>query len=293
MGWAGQTWATLFKETTYGTFNGAGATLYPVLYQGNSFTVRQVPQRQVIRSADAGNRARQVVANRMVYQGTLTTLLYPSQAAYWATALTLVSNDIPSYSAEYWDSVRAWKLTGGKVQKWALASNAQQDYTSLSIDWIFQTNDDAFTSFAQPAQSNYPTEVPYCHVETSTNMLLGGVAVTKYKSWSVTMSNILAGTWDETAVISALYYCGRDFTFNWNPQFITKTNRDAFEVQTPLTFVLEWKRASQNITFSCGTNSYHTNVADDLPLDGPGYQSIDDHSFFDLAATTDVAITAV
>lgn len=293
MPWAGRTWAELYKETVYGTFSGAGAKLFPVLYAGNSMTVRQVPQRQVIRSADAGNRARQVVANRMVYAGTLNTLLYPSQAAYWATALTLASNDLPSYSMQYWDSVRAWQLTGGKIQKWALTSNAQQDYTSLSIDWIFQTNDDTFTTFTEPAQSNYPTENPYCHVETSTNMLLATVPVTKYKSWSVTMSNVLAPTYDENPNITSLYYCGRDFTFNFNPQFIAKAYRDAFEIQTPQTFVLQWKRATQNITFSCNASSYYTNCTDDLPLDGPGYQSLDGHAFFDLAATSDVAITAV
>ena len=56
MPWAGQTWLQLYQETAYGTFAPAGSLCSPRLYQGNSFTVRKVPQRQVIRTADAGNR---------------------------------------------------------------------------------------------------------------------------------------------------------------------------------------------------------------------------------------------
>ena len=129
MGWAGQTWLKLVQEgvgsTNYGVFNSApsaGQIIYPSLYGGNSFTVRAMPQRQVIRTADAGNRRREVVAARKVYQGVLNTLLRPNEAAYWIEAATTLTNDgagrpcLPSYSALFWDSTQAWKLLGGMIQ---------------------------------------------------------------------------------------------------------------------------------------------------------------------------------
>jgi hypothetical protein len=295
MPWGAQTWGTFFKESSYGVFNAAGASLFPVLHGANNFTVRRVPQRQVIRTADAGNRPRQQVANRQVFAGTLNTLFYPSQAPYWATALTLVAKEIPSYSLEYWDSVRAWKLLGGKVQKLSITSNAQQDYCTLSVDWIFQANDDTFTTFAEPAESSFPTEVPYCHVETASNFKVGvsPVVITKYKNINVSFSNVLFPTWDENPIITALMYCGRDLTFNFTQQYTTTANRLAFEAQTAQSFLIAWVRGANNFTIDCEDVSYYTNCADDLPLDGAGYQSLDVQPFFDLNDLTDFAVTAV
>jgi hypothetical protein len=294
-GWAGQTWLQIYEETVYGTFNGAGAMLAPRLYQGNSFSVRNAPARQVLRSADAGNRPIQVVANRHVYEGVLSTLLYPTQAAYWATALTLASNDLPSYSVTYWDSTQAWKLLGGKIRSWALTANAQQDYVSLAINWVFQARDPAFTTYAQPAQSIYPVENPYQFVETAGNVTLAASAISKYKNLNVTIANVLDGTWDEQPVISALYYCGRDATFSFGPQYLATAYRTDFEAQTPLAFVLEFIRgpsSAHTLTFQCEASSYISNIADDLPLDGAGYQGLDVQVFFDKTAATDFTMVA-
>jgi hypothetical protein len=298
MPWAGQTWLQLYQETAYGTFAPAGSLCSPRLYQGNSFTVRKVPQRQVIRTADAGNRPIQVVANRMVYTGTLNTLLYPTQAGYWATALSLLTGpppDVPSYSATYWDSVQAWKLLGGKIQSFTITSSAQQDYIPISLNWIFQTRDTTFTTYPAPAESVYPTETPYQYVESASNITLGGSAVTKYKTVNVTVGNVLAGTWDELPYISSLLYCGRDMTFSFGPQYLATTYRSDFENQTALAFVLEWIRgpsSAHTLTFNCESSSYVSSIGDDLPLDGAGYQTVDVQVFFDKTATTDFTMVA-
>ena len=293
MAWAGQTWATAFKETTYGTFNGSGATLFPVLYQGNAFTPRKVPMRQVIRSADAFNKRRSVSANRYGVRGTLNTLLYPSQAPYWATALTPTGTPpvLPSYSFEFYDSVRAWKLLGGIIEKFTVTSTSDQDYVSISVDWIFQSVDETFTTFNQPAQSNYPTENPYAHIETSGNISLGGTAITKYKSMTVTASNVLTAPFDESTTINSCIWCGRDVDFSFVPQFIAKTLRDDFENQTALTWIIAWVRSAENFTWTLEASSYFASVADDLPLNGIGYQTIGNEVFFDKSAATDATIT--
>ena len=295
MPWAGTTWLQLYQESSYGVYNAAGAMCAPRLYQGNSFTPRLVPQRQVIRTADAGNRPIQVVANRKVIQGTLNTLLYPTQAAYWATALTMVSNDLPSYSADYWDGIQAWRFVGGKIQSWAITANAMQDYMSMAINFIFQQRDPTFTTYPQPAESIYPPENPYQYVETASNCTLGGTAFTKYKNLDITVSNVLAGTWDEQPFISACYYCGRDMTFSFGPQYLATTYRGDFEAQTPLVFQLAMIRgpaAAHSLTFNLESSSYISNIADDLPLDGPGYQTIDIQAFFDKTAGTDFTMVA-
>lgn|GEM_PF-4590780 len=307
MGWAGQTWIEIVQEGTaganYGVFNTApvaGQTLYPTIYGGNAFTVRRVPQRQVIRTADAGNRRKMVVANRTVYQGTFSTLLHPDQASYWLTAASTLSADagghlwLPSYSFNYWDSVQAWQLLGGMLQKLTITSNAQQDYVSMSQSWIFQTRNTTFTSFPEPAETNYSTLVPYQHVETASNCTLGGTAFTKYKSVTINLTNLLTGTWDELPYISALYYGGRDFDFAFGPQYLATAYRGDFEAQTALTFALKWARATpaHSLSLDLNTNSYISNIQDELPLEGPGYQDVDVQCFYDATNTADFSFTA-
>jgi hypothetical protein len=295
MGWAGQTWIEVVAESSYGVFAAGGAKWYPVLDGGNSFTPRIVPARQVIRSADSGNRRRQVVANRQVIAGTLKTLLYPSQAAYIMTAATtLTSNVLGSYSFQYFDSTRVQRYLGGMCSAMRISSNAQQDYVTCETDWIFQSLDPSFTVFAQPAQTNYPVENPYQHVNTKGNVSLAASAITLYKQVDINLKNMLVGTWDESTTISACYYCGRDLDFTAVPQYTAATYRTDYEAQTPLTWVIEWANAvPHSVTFTCEASGYIDGISDDLPLDGPGYQSLANQIFFDKTATTDFAVVVV
>jgi hypothetical protein len=306
MGWGGQTWLKLIQEgtggTNYGVFNAAptaGQAIFPVLLGDNAFTVRRTPLRQVIRTSDTGNRRRNVVAARRSYVGTFNTVLFPDEAAFWITAATSLTNDatlhpwLPSYSALFWDSQQAWKFLGGMCRSLTLTSTATQDYVSLSMTWIFQTRDPTFTTFAQPAESNYSQIVPYEHVETAGNFTQGGVAVTKYRSLNVSFNNQVQETWDELPDISALYYCGRDLDFTFAPQYLATTNRGLYEAQTPLTFVVGWARTSpaHALTINCKTNSYMSSLDDELPLGNAAYQPISVQVNFDPANNTDFTTT--
>ena len=238
---------------------------------------------------------KQVVANKKAIVGRLNTLAHPDQMAYWvAAATTLSSNYLPSYSFEFFDSERVTRYLGGMVRSMTITSSADQDYNTISIDWIFQKLDATFTSFSQPAESNYSALVPYCHVETAGNVTLGGTAVAKYKTINITVNNTLAPTWDELSYITACYYCGRDADFQLGPQYTAVTYRTDFEAQTPLTFVLNWTRASpsHSLTFTMETASYIGNIDDSLPLDGAGYQNIGIQTFYDSSATADFAAAA-
>jgi hypothetical protein len=295
MAWAGQTWGTFYKETSYGVFASGGATWFPRFLGGNAFTPRVVPARTVMRSADAGNRRIGVVANRNVIVGTLKTLLYPTQASYIMTAATtLTSNALGSYSFEYFDSTRVQRYLGGMCSAMRIMSSAQADAVAVETDWIFQSYDSTFTTFTQPAQTNYPTENPYQHVNSKANVTLGGTAITLYKDITINLKNVLVGTWDESVNISACYYCGRDLDFSATPQYTAATYRTDYEAQTPLTWVVEWANAvPHSVTITCEASGYIDSIADDLPLDGPGYQTLANQIFFDKTATTDFAITVV
>src|SRR5574337_1725397 len=259
MPWAGQSWLRLTTEATYGTYNAAGAVVYPTLYGGNSFNMRTAPQRQVIRTADGGNRRKMVVANRHVYTGRLNTLLHPDQADYFlGLASTLTSNQLGSASIDYWDGVQAWRFLGAMVSGLTITAAAQQDFTTLSLDFVAQKRDDTFTVFAQPLESVYSTLLPYQYVETAGNVKLAGSAITNYRTMSVSLKNTLAATWDELPNISACYYAGRDLDFSLGPQYLATAYRGDFEAQTPLTWILKFNRTSpaHALTLTCQANSY-------------------------------------
>lgn len=369
MPWGAQTWLSIFPELSYGVFNNAGA-FYPTLYGGNAFTMRKVPQRQVLRTADGGNRRKFVVANRFVYAGSLTTLLHPDQAAAWATAIQPVGTvgatgtatlsgttvasvavnsggtgyptsstipvsfiggggsgatgtatasggavsavavtaagtgytsvpgvqigGMPSYSIEFWDSIQAWRFLGSCVTSATISSSATQDYTTLTLNWVAKIRDTTFTTFAQPAESNYSTLTPYAYVETAGHISLAGAPISNYRMASVTLSNVLKPTWDEQATLSSIVYSGRDLNFSVGPQFFATAYRGDFENQTPLTWVVGFTRVSPShaLTFTCETNTYLGSVADDIPLDGPAYQTLAAEVFYDASNTNDFTITA-
>lgn len=295
MGWGAQQWLRCTKEVTYGVTPGspAGGTVqWFRLPGGNAFTMRPVPQRRVIRSADGGNRRRQQVSARTVVSGAMSTLFYPTQAQYLLdAALTLTSNDLNSYTLDYFDTQQVFRFTGCKVQSLALPGDAQGDYLPASVAWVGQKRDT--TTLDQPADTVFPSEVPYEHYE-SKGLLSIGSTITKYSSLGVTISNTLAPTWDEDRWITALYYAGRDVNLSLRLQYLSAAMRTNFEAQSKLTISAAWARAAGlTTTLDLKTVNYIADLGDDLPLDNAAYQTIGVECFYDQTATTDVAFTVV
>jgi hypothetical protein len=299
MPWGAIQWLRLVKEASYGVRNPSpdpvSDILFLRLHQSNAFSgMRKTPQRQIIRTADAGNRRRQVVAARSVYAGSLATLLYPTQAPFLLDlAATLSGNDLTSFSVDYFDSVRIQSYVGCKIKKLSIPSTATTDYVPLMLDLVGQKLDPGFVTFPQPADTVFPTEVPYEHVETAGNVTVGSL-LTLYSSLNLTIDNVLAGTWDELPYISRLYYCGRDVDFSFRAQYLTTDFRAALEAQTPLACSLGWVRTSpsHSAIFDLKATNYEASVADDIPLDNATYQTVSVQSFFDSTALTDLAVSA-
>lgn len=372
MPWGAATWMEIMPELGYGIYNGAGTPWYPTLFGGNAFTMRKVPQRQVIRTADGGNRRKFVVSNRKVFAGTLNTLLHPDQCAQWVTALsvngtipatgtvTLAGTTVgsvaingggsgyptsstipvsfiggggsgaygtatasggivtsvaitaagtgytsipgvqiggmPSYSLMFWDGIQSWRFLGACIASATITGNPNTDYTTLSLNWIAQQRDATFTTFAAPAETVYSTVLPYQYIETAGNITVGAahVPLSMYRMASVTLTNQLKPTWDESQYITSLMYAGRDLDFSVGPQMYTNTWRAAFEAQTPLQWVINFTRSSpsHSLTITCETNTYLSNVTDDIPLDGPAYQALAAEVFYDASQTNDFVLAA-
>src|SRR3954447_589708 len=132
--WGSQSWCRLTKEAAYGVYDDSAAPadiIWVRLASNNACTIRTAPQRQVIRSADGGNRRRQVCGKRKAVGGGINTLFYPSQAAFWLGAgLTLAGtpNDLSSYTCDFHDTVRGRRFLGGKIATLAASGTAQSDY---------------------------------------------------------------------------------------------------------------------------------------------------------------------
>lgn len=298
MGWGAQQWLRATKEATYGAFDGSAlpANVHWIrLPTNNPFTMRpdKSKARKVIRSADGGNRRRQVVSARTILGGKLSTLFYPSQADYFLSwASTLASNALTSYTLDYFDTVRARRYLGVMVEQLKVASTAEQDYVTLECDLIGQKQDEADPTLAQPADSVFPTDLPYEHFETKGQVTVGAspVAIVKYKSFNLTIKNVLQGTWDEDNYITALYYCGRDVDYDLDLQYTANTWRPDFEAQTPLTIAAGFARAGTGNTLAMALQAQNY-VADlppeDLPLDNAAYQHVGLQAFYDPTNSTD------
>ena len=246
MGWGASTWCRLTTEQagSYGVYYASGTTISPSLDKPNAMTMRVMPQRQIIRTADGGNRRKWVVANRAVCTGTLNTLMHPDQATFWATALTPTGTPpvLPSITIDFWDTIQAWRFLGAVITDFKITASATADYVPVSVSFIAQKRDGTFTTFAQPAETVYSTLTPYAFVESAGNVKLGGSAITLYNTMSIDIKNVIKGTWDEQSYITSALYCGRDIDFTLGPQYLATTYRTDFTAQTAMTWQLELLR---------------------------------------------------
>ena len=242
-----------------------------------------------IRSADGGNRRRQVVAARKVIAGQMSTAWYPTQSQFvMDAALTLTANDLHSYTLDFFDTVQVYRHVGAKVSTLNVTSTAMQDYCAMQIGFVAQKRDSPDPTFPQPADTVFPAEVPYEHVESKGHLTIDGTMQVKYSSLSLSIRNVLGPTWDEDQYITNLYYCGRDVDFQYRIQYVSRALRDAFFSQAPKTISAAWSRVSGlTSTIDLKTNGRIANLSDDIPLDNATYQSMTLESFFDPTASTD------
>ena len=219
---------------------------------------------------------------------------------------------MPSFTLLYWDSMQLWQFNGACVQSVTVTASAAQDYVNMTINWIAQQriSTPTMSNIGWPAATNYSVLNPYMFVETTGLCTIGTnssgtgaiVPLTNYRQMSFTLENVLQGTWDEEPYVSSILYCGRNMNFSIGPQYFNQlwpttnttgtaaspqTFRTDYENQLPLTFSLQFSRSSpsHSLTINAESNSYVSNIQDDLPLDNASYQNISAEAFIDSTTT--------
>jgi hypothetical protein len=279
-------WCRLTPETTWGTYNVANTPVWPRLDQNNSFVMKPRPVQKVIRSADGGNRPRQMRSARTAVAGTLNTLLYPSQAgALLSWALGITSNDVASMTADWHDGTRERRFTGVKVDELTFSGDDESDLVRVSLKLTGKTVGTPDGTFLL-SNAVYPDEACYVFQESATHLAIGGTR-TAYSSLGLTVANVLKGHFHESQYLNVLAYCGRTVTAKVKSQYVASTDQDNWEAETALTVSVGFVRdANNSITLTLNSRNFLTGVDDELPIDDLKYQTLDLTAFYDPGAGT-------
>ena len=256
--------------------------------------------------------------------GNITTTGFNIQSGgSYASPPGVQIGGMPSYTLLYWDSMQLWQFNGACVQSATITASATQDYVSMTLSWIAQQriNPTTMANVGWPAATNYSALNPYMFTETAGLCTVGTVnsstpvtmPLTNYRQMSFTLENILQGTWDEQPFVSSILYCGRNMNFSIGPQYFNQlwpitnpvtasaapayqTFRTDYENQSPVTFSLEFSRSTppHTLTINAQSNSYISNIQDDIPLDNAAYQNLSVEAFIDSSTTlgSDFTISA-
>lgn len=255
-------WLKLSVETNWGS--GPGASPIGIRLAGDTaFKGTKTPIRTAIRSADSQNRRLQNISAKYSVSGSLRTPLYPSQATAilgWAGTLAGSPPDLASLCAEHFDGVQGRKYVGGKITQLALASDAESQYATLDIQFLFKDcTDEAVT-----APSDYPTESPCLHTELAGAFSVGG-AIALFDRFHCTIKNTIVAKFYESATIAMATWAGREVDVQAHCAYTDTALRALFEGQTAATMSAAY---SGGPTLTFGAVNFVSDRSTELPLGG-------------------------
>jgi hypothetical protein len=288
------------KETTYGVYDatqhGTANELWMRLEGDNVFTPRRVQAVKYIRGADGFNRKVIGYNPRYTIAGDYSGSLYPTQAAVllgWA--LTLSSNDLGSFTIDYFDGIRPISYLGAKIGKLGVNADNSSDAAKLKLGLIAQQQAAPNVNFVAPAATAFPSENPYLFQELAGNLTINA-ARTNFKEIALTVDNKLAPTFNELAYISLCPFAGRDVSLEATVQYVATTDRTTFETTPPTNFAatLEFIKASpaHTLTINLESTNQLVSVSDMIPLGGVIYQKLMIDTLWDRTAANDVTFIA-
>lgn len=292
-------WVIFTQESAYGVYNSGGTTIWMRLVGDDSFSPNLVPARTVIRSADGYNRRVQNISARYSITASLKTKFWPTQAnTILGAATTLVGSGDPtltSWTADHFDGQAIRRYLGGMIQSLDMSSNAEQQDSDLSINWIFQQKSDtAPSTLPAPTAGDFPSENPYLHTQLGGNFTIGStpVAITQFNQFQLKISNILAPRFYELPYISLCQWGGRDIDLMTNLTYVDTSWRGYYEAQTPLTLVAEYVAGSHSCQFHFQTVSIVSERSVTRPLAGVMEQGVTVQAFYDPTSSSDFSFTA-
>jgi hypothetical protein len=265
----------------------------------NGFSVTREPIRQTRRAATKNYRRRRIY-KRTQLRGTVNGILFPEQAANWITlacnpALLSGQLQLPSFTADWHDGVADRRFLGGRVSRFSLTSDNQNDWLTLSADIIFKSETTPGT-FAQPAVTVYPTSGGYTHQDSSGIVQLGtsaGTVITGYRRLMISYENLLDPQFDELPWLNICDYCGRNVDWEIVLQNTDASFRQHFEAQDQLTAQVSWSQASppHNVTFTMTSDRIEGNTID-RRFGSSQYQTLRLWAFQDMTTGADATASA-
>lgn len=300
MPWGAGAYTQFFQEDTYGTFP---ATIDPTktltfeIIGDDQWKIRRTALTADVRTAHKGNRRARRVSHRHTVQGSLTTWLYPSQTQHildWAL-------QDQSWSCQTFNTIVQEQFLGIKVRKITLSAAADQQEGEVKcvLDLVGQTQGTAVSSgWAKPADNLYPYEDAWALTDTPGHLEFGtsaGNVRTRYKDFSLEITNILDATFDETPYIRTCTYAGRDVTLSFTPQFLNHDDLDAFLAQSTVVAKLGFQKGTggtaKTLTFDFKTLNKIDRFDYTLPLASRSYSPITMGNFVDNPNTDDFTYT--
>jgi hypothetical protein len=298
-------------ESAYGTIKTSpvlNTDYLPIrLSDGNSFTVRRAPIRQVINTADTNNLRAFVVSRRYQVLGQLKCLAYvghmplllrwalqginSGQTSPWTT--TELPGDLASATLDHFiedpsaGTVTKYRYTGMKVLSGEAVWNNETDIGMVTMQLVGK----AATTHTQtePADSDYPSNV-YCLQDLTTIKI--GSTTTNLSEFRVTWNNNLARRFDEAPTLNSCRLRGRNVDFGANLLYkIATDRRAAFTGQTAQDSEFVFTNGANTMGFDFAATNYISSLEDALPLADDFTQMLGVEAFYDTTANTDLTLS--
>jgi hypothetical protein len=270
--------------------------IYIRLADGNAFKMTAKPVIEKIPYGGGFAVMAEAISDHYAVEGTLDTLLYPTQAQLlldWATTrinsgqtspwtTTEIPGDLASCTIYHAirQSTGAYNLkqfSGVKVTSAKIDVSRDGTTATLSLGLMgskqvgygTETGDPTSPPFPAPAETSYPT-APYTFAMTSGQLSIGGSTRSGYSSLGIQINNKIDGQWFETSYRQILQFLGRD------SQLMTKlfykplpNDRNAYELLTAqaASLTLENGVTGQNLTLQFNGQNTISDLPYDLPLD--------------------------
>jgi hypothetical protein len=270
--------------------------LYIRLADGNSFKMRAKPVIQKVMYGGGFAVQAEAISDHYAVEGTLDTLLYPTQAQLlldWSTTRINAGQTLPWVTTEppgdlasctiyhaIKQSTGAYNLkqfSGVKVSSAKIDVSRDATVAKLSLGLIgskqvgfgTETGDPTSTPFPAPAETNYPTG-PYTFAMTAGQLSLGGSTRAGYLNLGIDIKNVIDGEWFETSYRQVIQFLGRESTLQ-SKLFYRPTPNDgiSFELLTALAASVTFQNGvtGQNLTINFNGQNTITDLPYDLPLD--------------------------
>ena len=314
------------KESALGTVMGTPVLgtdkFYLRLTDGNSFSMQAVPQYVDIPYGGGEAITVESLSEYTDCKGTLTTKLYPSQAAIlfnWAQnrinsgqtspwTTTEPPGDLASMSVYHAyqrsdGTLKRTRYAGVKVTRWQIAASATDPVFKLTLDLqavkevgnpIDSSSDPDATEFPAPADTDLPSG-PYLFRHSSGGLLLGsssGTVRTQYDDFSLDVTNTMDARPFESQFIQMIAFRGRASMLNATLRLkATPDDLTSFLSGTAQRAQLTLANGTTTTVIDYKSSNKIRQLTRDLPLDRAFMYRLQMKNVRDASAGTDISVT--